>query len=372
MKIFLAYYVKHSFLFIFPLPKRLATPLITPYVRHVSYGLTTVVSFWFCTHTDRRIQRPRHVTILKGCQCQALLLLLLFNAAVQLNAPRPLIDSFAFGGKKKKKKIWRIYSFYSTLSRSNENGYDDYMCKCTKSLTLQRYIIPKLQKILKHAFNCLKGCWMLPLKKVAVLKISNCWWGFLGTFVTSMLLLHLPDNLSRHGGVEIDCVVPQALSCLVTLSAATFEGFAYADLCSVAILGVVLDAVHILISFFTSRNRTGERFLVPAIHAHWTKDSFRADSTFCSPGLIAVRFFIVYFLLIIFTTCWSTATKWRGRSDWRGDGRSKASTAVARWSGYIPTGHRAWQSQREFRLNLLLQRLLLTSSCICHKPVNVT
>lgn len=61
-----------------------------------------------------------------------------------------------------------------------------------------------------------------------------------------MLLLHLPDNLSRHGGVEIDCVVPQALSCLVTLSAATFEGFAYTDLCSVAILGVVLDAVHIL------------------------------------------------------------------------------------------------------------------------------
>lgn len=31
------------------------------------------------------------------------------------------------------------------------------MCKCTKSLTLQRYIIPKLQKILKHAFNFFKG-----------------------------------------------------------------------------------------------------------------------------------------------------------------------------------------------------------------------
>lgn len=92
----------------------------------------------------------------------------------------------------------------------------------------------------------LKGCWMLPLKKVAVLKISNCWWGFLGTFVTSMLLLHLPDNLSRHGGVEIDCVVPQALSCLVTLSTATFEWFAYADLRSVAVLGVVLYTVHIL------------------------------------------------------------------------------------------------------------------------------
>lgn len=144
------------------------------------------------------------------------------------------------------KKFWRTYSFYSTLSQSNENGYDDYMCKCTKSLTLQRYIIPKLQKILKHAFNCLKGCWMLPLKKVAVLKISNCWWGFLGTFVTSMLLLHLPDNLSRHGGMEIDCVVPQALSCLVTLSTATFEWFAYADLRSVAVLGVVLYAIHIL------------------------------------------------------------------------------------------------------------------------------
>jgi len=200
-----------------------------------------VVSFWFCAHTDRCIENLRHITILKWCQCQAFLLLLLFNAAIQLNTPHPLILLFW-----RKKMFWRIYSFYSTLSRSNENGYDDYMCKCTKSLTLQRYIIPKLQKILKHAFNCLKGCWMLPLKKVAVLKISNCWWGFLGTFVTSMLLLHLPDNLSRHGGVEIDCVVPQALSCLVTLSAATFEGFASADLCSVAILGVVLDAVHIL------------------------------------------------------------------------------------------------------------------------------
>lgn len=92
----------------------------------------------------------------------------------------------------------------------------------------------------------LKGCWVLPLKKVAVLKISNCWWGFLGTFVTSKLLLHLPDDLSRHGGMEIDCVVPQALSCLVTLSTATFERFAYTDLCSVAVLGVVLDTVHIL------------------------------------------------------------------------------------------------------------------------------
>lgn len=61
-----------------------------------------------------------------------------------------------------------------------------------------------------------------------------------------MLLLHLPDNLSRHWGMEIDCVVPQALSCLVTLSTTTFEWFAYTDLCSVAILGMVLYTVHIL------------------------------------------------------------------------------------------------------------------------------
>lgn len=56
---------------------------------------------------------------------------------------------------------------FSTLYQSNENGRDDYMCKCTKSLTLQRYIIPKLQKSLKHAFNYFssKGCWVLPLKK---------------------------------------------------------------------------------------------------------------------------------------------------------------------------------------------------------------
>lgn len=64
---------------------------------------------------------------------------------------------------------WRPRAFccclFSTLYQSNENGYGDYMCKCTKSVTLQRYIIPKLQKNLKHAFNFLKGCWMLPLKK---------------------------------------------------------------------------------------------------------------------------------------------------------------------------------------------------------------
>lgn len=64
--------------------------------------------------------------------------------------------------------------------------------------------------------------------------------------MTSMLLLHLPDNLSRHRGMEIDCVVPQALSCLVTLTTTTFERFADTNLCSVTILSVVLYAIHIL------------------------------------------------------------------------------------------------------------------------------
>lgn len=81
---------------------------------------------------------------------------------------------------------------------------------------------------------------------MAVFKISNCWWGFLGTVTTSMLLLHLPDNLSRHRGMEIDCVMPQALSCLVTLTTTTLEWFTDTNLCSVTILSMVLYAIHIL------------------------------------------------------------------------------------------------------------------------------
>lgn len=61
-----------------------------------------------------------------------------------------------------------------------------------------------------------------------------------------MLLLHLPDNLSRHRGMEIDCVMPQPLSCLVTLTTTTFEWFTDTDLCSVTILSMVLYAIHIL------------------------------------------------------------------------------------------------------------------------------
>lgn len=64
--------------------------------------------------------------------------------------------------------------------------------------------------------------------------------------MTSVLLLHLPDNLSRHRGMKIDCVVPQALSCLVTLPTPTFKWFADSNLCSMTILSVVLYAIHIL------------------------------------------------------------------------------------------------------------------------------
>lgn len=88
--------------------------------------------------------------------------------------------------------------------------------------------------------------------------------------------------------MEIDCVVPQALSCLVTLPTPAFERFADSDLCSVAILSVVLYAVHILVSLFTPRNWAGKRLLFPSIHAHGAEDCFRADGTLCGPGLVAV------------------------------------------------------------------------------------
>lgn len=109
--------------------------------------------------------------------------------------------------------------------------------------------------------------------------------------------------------MEIDCVVPQALSCLVTLTTTTLEWLAHTDLCSVTILGVVLDAIHVLVSLFTSRNRAGERFLLPSIHAHGAEDGFGADGALCGPGLVAVRLFIIHFLLVILTACWSAAAE---------------------------------------------------------------
>lgn len=46
--------------------------------------------------------------------------------------------------------------------------------------------------------------------------------------------------------MEVDGVVPQTLGRLVALAAATLEGFPHTDLSAVAVLGVVFDAVHIL------------------------------------------------------------------------------------------------------------------------------
>lgn len=109
--------------------------------------------------------------------------------------------------------------------------------------------------------------------------------------------------------MEIDCVMPQALSCLVTLTTATFEWFADTNLCSMTILSVVLDAIHILVSLFASRNRAGKRLLLPSVHAHGAEDGFGADGALCGPGLVAVRLFIIHLLLVILTACWSAASE---------------------------------------------------------------
>ena len=61
------------------------------------------------------------------------------------------------------------------------------------------------------------------------------------------------------------------------------------------------------------------------------------------------------------------AAEWRGGGDGRGHWGSKASAAVARWRGHIPSRHGAGQSQRELWLDLLLQRLLLSAGSIRHE-----
>lgn len=60
------------------------------------------------------------------------------------------------------------------------------------------------------------------------------------------LLLHLADDVGRDGWVEVDGVVAQALGALVAFPAAAFKRLAHADLCAVAVLGVILDTVHVL------------------------------------------------------------------------------------------------------------------------------
>jgi len=50
----------------------------------------------------------------------------------------------------------------------------------------------------------------------------------------------------RDGRVEVDGVLPEALRRLVALPTAALERLSHPDLGSVAVLGVVLDTVHIL------------------------------------------------------------------------------------------------------------------------------
>lgn len=190
--------------------------------------------------------------------------------------------------------------------------------------------------------------------------------------MTSVLLLHLPDNLSRHRGVEIDCVVPQALSCLVTLTTTTFEWFADTNLCSVTILSMVLYAIHILVSLLTSGNRAGERLLLPSVHAHGAEDGLRADGALRGPGLIAVRLLVVHLLLVVLAAGRGAAAEGGGGCDGRGHGGSEAPAAVAWRRGHIPPGHGAGQGQRELGLDLLLEGLLLPAGGVGHEPINVT
>lgn len=60
------------------------------------------------------------------------------------------------------------------------------------------------------------------------------------------LTLNLAQDLGGDGRVEIDGVMSQALRGLVALAAATLKGFPHTDLRAVAILGMVLNTIHIL------------------------------------------------------------------------------------------------------------------------------
>lgn len=75
---------------------------------------------------------------------------------------------------------------------------------------------------------------MAAFRKVA------CW------SLTRSLLLHLADDISRDGWVEVDGVVAETLRRFVALPAPALEGFAHPYLGSMAILGVILDPIHIL------------------------------------------------------------------------------------------------------------------------------
>lgn len=111
---------------------------------------------------------------------------------------------------------------------------------------------------------------------------GECW------LLTPSLLLHLADDVSRDGWVEVDGVVAETLRCFVALPTPALEGFAHPYLGSVAVLGMILDPVHILVSLFTAWDRTGKWLLVSSVHAHGAEDGLRADGALCGPRLITV------------------------------------------------------------------------------------
>lgn len=59
-------------------------------------------------------------------------------------------------------------------------------------------------------------------------------------------LLHLADDVGRDGRVEVDGVVSKPLRAFVTFTTPALKGLTNADLSAVAVLGVVLDTIHIL------------------------------------------------------------------------------------------------------------------------------
>lgn len=171
--------------------------------------------------------------------------------------------------------------------------------------------------------------------------------------------------------MEVDGVVAEARRCLVTLATAALEGLAHADLGSVAILGVVLDTIHILVSLFAAWDRAGEGLLVAPVHAHGAEDGLGANGTFGGPGFVTVRLLVVHLLLVILATCRGTATEGGGGRDGRSDGRGQAATAVPGGRGHAVAGHAARQGQGQLGLDLLLQSLLLAPRGVGHKPVDV-
>lgn len=90
-----------------------------------------------------------------------------------------------------------------------------------------------------------------------------CWgWGqsgqgyVWGSWRSQGLALNFAQHLGGDGRVEVDGVVPQALGRLVAFATATLEGFPHADLGAVAVLGVVFDAVHVLVE----GRKNGEKY----------------------------------------------------------------------------------------------------------------